>query len=55
MKVNWCEQDHDPIWYKMPIRLGAEIHYSAIQPDDVGQTWLFRIYAVPVVPSPFAD
>jgi len=34
--------------------LGAEIHYSAIQPDDAGQTWLFRIYAVPVVPSPFA-
>ena len=40
---------------KLPVRLGAEVHYSAIQPDDVGQTWLFRIYAVPVVPSPFAN
>ncbi len=39
---------------KLPIRLGAEVHYSVVQPDDVGQTWLFRIFAVPVVPSPFA-
>jgi hypothetical protein len=39
---------------KVPIRLGAEIHYSAIQPDDVSQTWLFRFYMVPLIPSPFA-
>ena len=39
---------------KLPIRFGAEVHYSAIQPDDASQTWLFRFYMVPVVPSPFA-
>ena len=39
---------------KLPIRLGAEVHYSAIQPDDVSQTWLFRFYMVPVIPSPFS-
>jgi len=38
---------------KMPIRFGAEVHYAVIQPDDVGQTWLFRFYMVPVIPSPF--
>jgi hypothetical protein len=40
---------------KLPIRLGAEVHYSVVKPDDAGQTWLFRIFAVPVVPSPFAE
>ena len=39
---------------KLPIRLGAEVHYSAIQPDDASQTWLFRFYMVPVIPSPFS-
>ena len=39
---------------KLPIRIGGEVHYAAIQPDDASQTWLFRLYFVPVVPSPFA-
>jgi hypothetical protein len=34
--------------------LGAEIHYPTIQPDDASQTWLFRFYMMPVLPSPFA-
>ncbi len=36
---------------KLPVRFGAVVHYSAIQPDDATQTWLFRFYMVPVVPS----
>ena len=32
---------------KLPIRLGAdEVHYSAIQPDDASQTWLFRFHII---------
>jgi hypothetical protein len=36
---------------KLPVRFGAEVHYSAIQPDVAGQTWLFRFYMVPVIPD----
>ena len=37
---------------KVPVRFGAEIHYSAIQPDDVlGTEWNFRFYAIPAAPS----
>jgi hypothetical protein len=39
---------------KLPIRLGAEVHYSVVQRDDAGQNWLFPFYRIPVVPSPFA-
>jgi hypothetical protein len=36
----------------MPVRLGAEVHYSVIQPDDVvGQEWNFRFYVIPAIPS----
>ena len=37
---------------KLPVRIGAEAHYSIIQPDDtVGQEWNFRFYVIPAVPS----
>ena len=37
---------------KVPVRFGAEIHYSIIQPDDVaGSEWNFRFYVIPAVPS----
>ncbi|MGD8668222.1 MAG: hypothetical protein PVI58_19625 [Desulfobacterales bacterium] len=63
--ANW-EQDSDNAWTipiglgisrtfqfgKLPVRLGAEVHYSIIQPDDVvGQEWNFRFYVIPAVPS----
>ena len=63
--ANW-EQDSDNTWTvpiglginrtfqfgKLPVRIGAEVHYSIIQPDDVvGQEWNFRFYVIPAVPS----
>jgi hypothetical protein len=63
--ANW-ELDRDNAWTvpiglgivrtfqfgKLPVRFGAEAHYSIIQPDDtVGQEWNFRFYVIPAVPS----
>ena len=37
---------------KVPVRFGAEVFYSVVQPDDVPATeWSFRFYAIPAVPS----
>jgi hypothetical protein len=37
---------------KVPVRIGAEVHYSIVQPDDVvGQKWNFRFYVIPAAPS----
>jgi hypothetical protein len=37
---------------KVPVRLGLEVHYSVVQPDDVpGQVWDFRFYVIPAAPS----
>jgi hypothetical protein len=37
---------------KVPVRFGAEVHYSVIQPDDTpGAEWDFRFYVIPAVPS----
>ena len=39
---------------KMPVRIGAEIHYSVIRPEDeIGSDWNFRFYFIPAVPSAF--
>ncbi len=36
----------------VPIRLGLEVHYSVIRPDDVvGSLWNFRFYIIPAAPS----
>jgi len=63
--ANW-EQDSDNRWTvpigmginktinigKVPVRFGAEIHYSAIRPDDiVGSNWTFRFSMIPAVPA----
>ena len=65
--INW-EQDSDnfltlPVgigisktlqFGKLPIRVGAEVHYSVIRPEDeVGADWNFRFYFIPAVPSAF--
>jgi hypothetical protein len=37
---------------KVPVRLGFEVHYSVIMPDDVpGQKVNLRFYAIPAAPS----
>ncbi|MDH3638974.1 MAG: hypothetical protein OES09_11015 [Gammaproteobacteria bacterium] len=37
---------------KVPVRFGAEVHYSVVQPDDVlGTKWDFRFYVIPAAPS----
>jgi hypothetical protein len=37
---------------KVPVRFGAEVHYSIVQPDDVlGTKWDFRFYVIPAAPS----
>ncbi len=37
---------------KVPIRIGFEVHYSVVQPDDVpGSVWDFRFFFIPAAPS----
>ncbi len=37
---------------KVPVRLGVEMHYSVIQPDDVPSAeWNLRFYIIPAAPS----
>ena len=63
--VNW-EQDNDNRWTvpigiginktfqfgKLPVRMGVELHYSVIQPDDVpSNEWDLRFFIIPAVPS----
>ena len=37
---------------KVPVRLGAEIHYSVVQPDNIPSSeWDFRLYVIPAAPS----
>lgn len=37
---------------KVPVRFGAEVHYSVVTPDDtVGAQWDFRFFITPAVPS----
>jgi hypothetical protein len=37
---------------KVPVRLGVEFHYSAIEPDDVvGSKWNVRFFVIPAAPS----
>jgi len=36
----------------LPVRIGAEVHYSVLHPDDVvGSRWNFRLFFIPAVPS----
>ncbi len=36
----------------LPVKIGAEIYYYAVKPDDVGPEWQLRLIFTPVVPSP---
>jgi len=37
---------------KLPVRIGAEVHYSVLHPDDlVSSRWNFRLFFIPAVPS----
>lgn len=37
---------------KVPVRFGAELHYSVVQPDNVpGSEWDARFFIIPAVPS----
>ncbi len=41
---------------KVPVRFGAEMHYSIVQPDDLLSTkWDFRFYVIPSAPSALFD
>lgn len=41
---------------KVPVRFGAEAHYSVIMPDDTpGAEWDFRFFIIPAVPSALFD
>ena len=65
--VNWKADDDNKLTFpvgigfskttllfgKLPIRMGMEVHYAAVHADDFGTRWNFRLYVVPVVPSPF--
>jgi hypothetical protein len=63
--ANW-EQDSDNTWTvpigfgfnttvnfgKVPVRWGAEVHYSVIRPDSIpGAEWDFRFFIIPAAPS----
>jgi hypothetical protein len=37
---------------KVPVRIGFEVHYSAIKPDDIVRSeWDFRLFIIPAAPS----
>ena len=38
---------------KMPIKMGAEMQWMAINPDTYGQEWNIRITIAPIIPSLF--
>ena len=65
VQVDWNEEGSDrftvPIGFggdtmikigRMPVRLGAELHYYVKQPDDFGPQWNLRLFAIPVIPNP---
>jgi len=69
VSANW-EQNSDNRWSvpigiginktinigKVPVRFGAEIHYTVLKPDDiVGSNWTFRLSMIPAVPAALFD
>ncbi len=41
---------------KIPVRIGAELHYSVVQPDNgPGNEWDFRVFIIPAAPSALFD
>lgn len=37
---------------RLPVKVGAELHYYVEQDDDFGPQWLLRFFFVPVLPAP---
>ena len=37
---------------KMPLKIGFEMQYYVVQPDDFGPVWNFRLIFTPVIPAP---
>ncbi len=37
-----------------PLRIGAEVLYSVIKPDFIGQEWTLRLQITPQIPYPKA-
>jgi hypothetical protein len=40
---------------KMPFKIIAEIEYTIVRPDNLGQHWNFVLQITPVIPSPFGN
>lgn len=41
---------------KLPVRIGAEVYYSVVHPQDrPGSRWAFRLFFVPVIPAPWGE
>lgn len=41
-------------WGKLPVRVGLEVQYAVINPDDVpGSRWVLRLSIIPVIPAPW--
>jgi hypothetical protein len=40
---------------KMPFKIIAEIEYTVVRPDNLGQQWNFVLQITPVIPSPFTN
>jgi len=38
---------------KVPVKLGVEVQWMVVHPDDFGQRWNIRLYFIPVIPNPF--
>lgn len=36
----------------LPVKVGAEVYYYAVTPDNVGPEWQLRLFFTPVLPSP---
>jgi hypothetical protein len=36
---------------KVPVRIGAEMHYNVVRPNSVGADWNFRFFIIPAAPS----
>lgn len=40
---------------KFPLKINAEVQYTVIRPDNLGQHWNFVLQITPVIPSPFGS
>ena len=38
---------------KLPVRWGVEVQYYALQFDDLGAEWNFKVFFAPIILNPF--